>query len=74
MLHTRDPAVLETFMLCVINIFKRNESGATATEYAALIVFVAVAIAAGPQILGDGITDLLNSARTSLARVTMPTL
>jgi Flp pilus assembly pilin Flp len=39
-------------MLCVINTFRRNESGATATQYATLIVFVALAIAAGPQTLG----------------------
>ena len=58
----------------IIAKFLADESGATAIEYAALIVFVALALAAGPQTLGDGITDLLNSARTSLARVTMPTL
>jgi Flp pilus assembly pilin Flp len=61
-------------MLCVINTFRRNESGATATEYAMLIVFVALAIAAGAQTLGGGITNLFNSVSTTLTGVTMPTL
>ena len=34
-------------MFGLINRFRRNESGATATEYAMLIVFVALAIAVG---------------------------
>jgi Flp pilus assembly pilin Flp len=29
-------------MFCLINTFRHNESGATATEYAMLIVFVAL--------------------------------
>ena len=61
-------------MLCVINIFRRNKSGVTAIEYAGLIVLSLWLLQRAPQTLGDGITDLLNSARTSLARVTMPTL
>ena len=59
-------------MLCLINTFRRNESGATATEYAMLIVFVALAIAAGAQTLGGGITDLFNRVNTTLTGVTMP--
>ena len=51
-LHTRDPAVLGTYILCMVNTFRRNENGATATEYAMLIVFVALAIATGAQTLG----------------------
>ena len=39
-------------MLYWINAFTGNESGATATEYAMLIVFVALAIATGAQTLG----------------------
>jgi Flp pilus assembly pilin Flp len=61
-------------MLCVTNTFRHNKSGATATEYATLIVSVALAIAAGPQTLGGGITDLFNSVRTTFAKVTMLTL
>jgi Flp pilus assembly pilin Flp len=44
-------------MLSLIKRFHRQESGATATEYAMLIVFVALAIAVGAQTLGGGITN-----------------
>ena len=60
-------------MLCLIKTFRRNDSGATATEYAMLIVFVALAIAVGAQTLGTGITDLFNRVNTTLTSVTMPT-
>jgi Flp pilus assembly pilin Flp len=60
-------------MLCLINRLRRNESGATATEYAMLIVFVALAIAVGAQTLGNGITDLFNRVNTTLTNVNMPT-
>jgi len=59
-------------MLSLIQMFRRNESGATATEYAMLIVFVALAIAVGAQTLGNGITDLFNRVNTTLTGVTMP--
>ena len=61
-------------MLRLIKTFRRNESGATATEYAMLIVFIALAIAGGAQILGGGITNLFNTVSTTLTGVTMPTL
>ena len=61
-------------MLYLVKTFGRNESGATATEYAMLIVFIALAIAGGAQILGGGITDLFNRVSTTLTGVTMPTL
>jgi len=60
-------------MFGLINRFRRNESGATATEYAMLIVFVALAIAVGAQTLGKGITDLFNRVNTTLTSVNMPT-
>ena len=61
-------------MLSLINRFRRDESGATATEYAMLIVFVALAIAVGAQTLGGGITNLFNTVSTTLQAVNMPTL
>ena len=61
-------------MFCLINTFRHNESGATATEYAMLIVFVALAIAVGAQTLGGGVTDLFNKVSTTLTGVTMPNL
>jgi Flp pilus assembly pilin Flp len=59
-------------MLRLIHAFRRNESGATATEYAMLIVFVALAIAAGAQTLGGGVTNLFNRVTNTLANVNMP--
>ena len=40
--------------------FLSDERGATATEYAMLIVFVAVAIAAGANLLGQGVSNLFS--------------
>jgi pilus assembly protein Flp/PilA len=51
----------------LIKHFRRNERGATATEYALLIVFVAVAIAAGANILGTGISSLFSQIGTLLS-------
>jgi pilus assembly protein Flp/PilA len=53
----------------LIKHFRRNERGATATEYALLIVFVAVAIAAGANILGTGISSLFSQIGTLLSNI-----
>jgi len=50
-----------------IKHFRCDERGATATEYAMLIVFVAAAIAAGANVLGTGISNLLNQIGTYIA-------
>lgn len=47
--------------------FLSDESGATATEYAMLIVFIAVAIAAGANILGTGISNLFSQIGAYIA-------
>jgi Flp pilus assembly pilin Flp len=60
-------------MLSLIKRLYRHEGGATATEYAMLIVFVALAIAVGAQTLGGGITDLFNRVNNTLTTVNMPT-
>ena len=52
--------------------FYRDESGATATEYAMLIVFVALAIAVGAQAFGGALTDLFTRAGTTLTGIQMP--
>ena len=54
--------------------FCRDESGATATEYAMLIVFVALAIAVGAQTYGTALTDLLTRAGAVLTGIVMPAL
>jgi Flp pilus assembly pilin Flp len=52
--------------------FCRDESGATATEYAMLIVFVALAIAVGAQAYSTALTDLFNRASATLTGIPMP--
>jgi len=61
-------------MLGLLSAFRRDENGATATEYAMLIVFVALAIALGAQALGNDITNLLKSVGTALSNITLPTV
>jgi pilus assembly protein Flp/PilA len=62
-------------MFTLISRFRNDEGGATATEYAMLIVFVALAIAAGAQVLGNDITNLFTAVGTTLNTVsgTLPT-
>ena len=60
-------------MHSLISRFCRDESGATATEYAMLIVFVALAIAVGAQAFGTALTDLFTRAGTALNGVVIPT-
>jgi pilus assembly protein Flp/PilA len=60
-------------MLSLINRFRGDERGASATEYAMLIVFVALAIAVGAQTLGGDISKLFTDIGTSLSQATVPT-
>jgi Flp pilus assembly pilin Flp len=53
--------------------FLKDEGGATATEYAMLIVFVALAIAMGAQTFGNSLTDLFTRASTTITGIPMPT-
>ena len=57
----------------LIKYFRRDERGATATEYAMLIVFVAVAIAAGANVLGTGINNMFSEIGTYISSLN-PTL
>ena len=52
---------------------RNDDSGATATEYAMLIVFVALAIAVGAQALGTDLTNLFSSVGTTLSGISIPT-
>ena len=60
-------------MLGLINRFRRHEGGATATEYAMLVVFIALAVAAGAQTLGGGLSGLLTNVASTVTNVTIPT-
>jgi pilus assembly protein Flp/PilA len=60
-------------MLSLISRFRSDESGASATEYAMLIVFVALAIAVGAQTLGTDLSDMFTKVGTTLTGITIPT-
>jgi pilus assembly protein Flp/PilA len=60
-------------MLGLISRFRNDEGGATATEYAMLIVFVARAIAVGAQALGNDLTTLFTNVGTTLKGIPIPT-
>ena len=60
-------------MYNLISRFRRDESGATATEYAMLIVFVALAIAVGAQAFGSALTDLFTRSGAALTAIVVPT-
>ena len=59
-------------MLTLINRFFRHDAGATATEYAMLVVFVALAIAVGAQTLGGGINTIFNNIASTVTGIPMP--
>ena len=61
-------------MFSFIRRFRRDTRGATATEYAMLLVFIALAIAVGASALGTGINDLFAKVQTRLDAVNPPAL
>jgi pilus assembly protein Flp/PilA len=67
------PLQKEIKMFSLISRFRSDERGATATEYAMLIVFVALAIAVGAQALGNDLTLLFTNVGTTLTGITIPT-
>jgi pilus assembly protein Flp/PilA len=54
-------------MLAMVDRFWRDEQGATATEYAMLIIFIALAIAGGATLLGNNINNLFSSLGSSIS-------
>jgi Flp pilus assembly pilin Flp len=61
-------------MRSLIKHLHHDERGATATEYALLVVFVALAIAVGANVLGTGLSGLFSKIGTTLsnAGITLP--
>ena len=51
----------------LISRFRRDERGATATEYALLVVFIALAVAVGANVLGTGLSSLFSKIGTQLS-------
>jgi pilus assembly protein Flp/PilA len=60
-------------MLKLTTRFGRDESGASATEYAMLIVFVALAIAVGAQTLGNDLSTMFSNVGQTLTGINIPT-
>lgn len=60
-------------MFSLMKRYRRDDGGASATEYAMLIVFVALAIAVGAQTLGQDLTKLFTDVGATLTGVTIPT-
>jgi pilus assembly protein Flp/PilA len=60
-------------MVSLFNLFCVDERGASATEYAMLIVFIALAVAVGAQTLGTDLSTLFNDVGTKISGVTIPT-
>ena len=50
-----------------INRLLRNERGATATEYAMLLVFIALAIATGAQAFSGSLNNWFSKVSASIA-------
>ena len=61
-------------MRSLIIRFRRDERGATATVYALLIVFIALAIAVGANILGQNISTLFSNIGTEISNIKLPAL
>jgi Flp pilus assembly pilin Flp len=60
-------------MLSLIIRFYRHEDGATATEYAMLVVFIGLAIAVGAQMVGNAVTGVFSNIAGTLTNVPIPT-
>ena len=54
-------------MLALTGRFCKDQVGATATEYAMLIIFIALAIAGGATLLGNNINNLFSSLGASIS-------
>jgi pilus assembly protein Flp/PilA len=50
----------------LINRFRVDERGATATEYAMLVVFIALAVATGAQAFSGGLNKWFTAVGTSI--------
>jgi len=54
-------------MLSLVNRFRTDERGASAVEYAMLVVFIALAIAAGAQTFGTDLSGWFSNAGSSIS-------
>jgi pilus assembly protein Flp/PilA len=56
-------------MLRLINRFRVDERGATATEYAMLVVFIALAVATGAQAFSGGLNTWFTNVSASISNL-----
>jgi pilus assembly protein Flp/PilA len=54
-------------MLSLITRFRTDERGASAVEYTMLVVFIALAIAAGAQTFGTDLSTWFSTTGTSIS-------
>jgi Flp pilus assembly pilin Flp len=59
-------------MLRLIRLLYQDERGVAATEYAVLVVFVALAVAVGAQVLGTDISTLFGNIGKNLSDTVVP--
>jgi pilus assembly protein Flp/PilA len=60
-------------MLSLISRFYDDERGATATEYAMLVVFVGLAVAVTAQTFSTNLSTFFDRIGTALVGINMPT-
>jgi pilus assembly protein Flp/PilA len=56
-------------MFSLIKAYRNDERGASAVEYAMLVVFIALAIATGAQALSGGLNTWFTAVGTSLSNL-----
>jgi Flp pilus assembly pilin Flp len=56
-------------MFRLINGYRNDECGASAVEYAMLVVFIALAVATGAQALGGGLNTWFEAVGTSITNL-----
>ena len=54
-------------MFGLIRAFRRDERGASAVEYAMLVVFIALALAAGAQTFGNDLSGRFSTTGASIS-------
>ena len=54
-------------MFGLIRAFRRDERGASAVEYAMLVVFIALALAAGAQTFGNDLAGWFSTTGASIS-------
>jgi Flp pilus assembly pilin Flp len=54
--------------------FLKDESAPTMAEYGLLLLFIALAVAAGALTIGNGVSTIFNAAGTAIGGAELPTI